>query len=185
MNEVATVQQPKSMPLKMKLAKIFAIVCFALVFSTLIAAGISDIVVFGKQILAFVLAILGGAVAFIFGIICMLFSIILIFGIYLLEEYGFWPVNWAAQVFNEIIHEGAMTSGQAFSIIIVRIVILGVCLIAMGLAIAALVLASLARKEDKQRKQRMTYSFSIITIIFGAFGLMAAAIVIVLMMLFL
>ena len=74
-----------------KAAKIIAIVIFALILTALIGAIVSDIAIFSAQIAGFIAACIMAVAAFVFGIILMVLSIVCIFGVYLLEEYGFWP----------------------------------------------------------------------------------------------
>lgn len=155
-------------------AKIIAIVVFSTVFAALLAAIISDFAIFSTQIVGFFVACLGGIAAFIFGFILMIFSIVLIFGIYLLEQDGFWPVAWAQKTFHEALADVAITQQQVDSLIAIRIVIVVVCFLILAASIVALALASVAKKREPEIKQGLTKAFSIVSIVFSSLGLLAA-----------
>ena len=102
-------------------AKIIALVIFPLVLSAAIGAVVSDIVIFASNILMFFVACLGAVAAFIIGFVLMIVSIVFIFGIYLLEEYGFWPITWTASTFTEILADAKITPEQVQILLLVRI----------------------------------------------------------------
>lgn len=158
-----------------KAAKIIAIVAFSVVMGCLVLALVTDIAIFSKQILGFVAAILGSALVFIFGCILMLFSIVLIFGIYLLEQDGFWPATWAEKTFHEALSDAALTPDQVTAIVAVRIVLLVLCVLAFAAAIVAICMKKAAKKKNPEMpKQKLTTAFSIVALIFSIFGAFAA-----------
>ena len=101
--------------------KALAIIAFCLVLFALCVAGISDIVIFAQTIFYFLAAIIIGAIVFIVGFILLLISFCLIFGFYLIESYGFWPLDWSVQAFHEIIADAAITPAQVGAFIGFRI----------------------------------------------------------------
>ena len=109
--------------------KIIAIICFILIMSALATALISDAIVVGQAILGFVLALIISVVVFFFAIICMFISIILVFGIYLLSDRGFWPLEWAKNAFDEVMRDYEVTQAQINTLITIRIVLLAICLV--------------------------------------------------------
>lgn len=165
-------------------ALIISIVCFALVFALLLVAVISDIAIFSKQLLTFAVAILGAAAAFMIGFILMVLSCMLIFGVYLIEKSGFWPLNWAKQAFSEIIKDAQITSEQIGVLVGVRIALLICCILIFVSAIVALVFASIAKRQNKnigiKIRQGSTKAFSIISLVLSVFGFFVALIVLLL-----
>ena len=182
MNEIS---KSTKLPLngKQKAAKIIAIVLFALVMSALLAAFISDAVLLAEQIFYFIIACIGSVVVFIVGFILLLISLILVFGFYLIEQQGFWPVTWAQQGFNEILAEGKLTAEQINILVIIRIVLLIACVVVFILAIVALVLAKVPKAERKQKKQKLTKACSIVGLILSILGVFAATVVMTLLLL--
>ncbi len=174
MNEVITVEQNKPTSKIAKAAKIIAIVIFALVLSALIGAVVSDVVIFSAQIAGFIAACILAVAAFVFGIILMVLSIVCIFGVYLLEEYGFWPLTWTKTAFTEVVSDLAVTSEQINILIMVRIILLAICVLVFAAAIVALCLAKKAKKENPELKQGLTKAFSIVALILSILGMFIA-----------
>ena len=143
MDEKLELEQPKPTNKLAKAAKIIAIIIFATVLSALVGAIVSDIVIFSAQIIGFIAACIVAVGAFIIGIFLMILSIICVFGVYLLEEYGFWPATWMYQAFMSVMSDLGITSEQIGILIIVRIILLVIC----GLVfVASIVAVSLAIK---------------------------------------
>lgn len=171
-----TKQEKQPLPPKAKVAKIMAIVIFSLVMSCLVIALVTDGTIFAQQIFAFIGGCLGAICAFIFGFFLMLLSIICIFGIYLLEQNGFWPLQWASEVFHNALKDAPVTSDQITAMVVTRLVILFTCIICFACSIAVLSLAKQVKKEnpDVQIKQGLTKTFGILTLIFSILGAFAA-----------
>lgn len=157
-----------------KAAKIIAIVIFALILTALIGAIVSDIAIFSAQIAGFIAACILAVAAFVFGIILMVLSIVCIFGVYLLEEYGFWPLTWTKTAFTEVMSDLTVTSEQISILIMVRIILLVICVLVFAAAIVALCLAKKAKKENPEIKQGLTKAFSIVALILSILGMFIA-----------
>ncbi len=157
-----------------KAAKIIAIVIFALILTALIGAIVSDIVIFSAQIAGFIVACIMAIAAFFIGIILMVLSIVCIFGVYLLEEYGFWPLTWMNNAFMEVMSDLGVTQEQINILITVRIILLIICILVFAASIVALTLAKKAKKENPEIKQGLTKAFSIVALILSILGLFAA-----------
>ena len=166
---------------KAKVAKIFAIVIFALVMTALVGAIVSDIAIFANQIIGFIVACLGAAVVFILGFIVMIISIILIFGVYLLDSNGFWPLTWAKNVFTQVMADHAFTSEQKGLLLIIRLALIIICLIVFVLAIVALAMSKSAKKDGYTGKRGLTIAFRVISLILSIFGLFAATVVLLIL----
>ena len=169
-------QEPIAKPQNsyIKAAKIIAIVCFALVFSLIIVAFVVDIVTFADVFFAFITGILGATVMFVIGFFLMMVSCLLIFGIYLLEEYGFWPIEWAIKAYNESMAEATITVEQILIFRIVRIVLLVLCVLIIASCIVSLILKKKAKKAGYVGKTAMITAFDIVAIIFAIFGILVA-----------
>lgn len=165
---------------KAKAAKIIAIICFSLVMAALAAALISDIIIVGQQILMFVFACLASVIVFLIAVILMVISCIFIFGIYILESEGFWPLIWTQNVFNDIMNDAKMTTEQIQAVFIVRGVLFLICLVVLVLAIIALTMSKQAKGEDTKRKQGLTRAFGIVSTVLSVLGLFATLAVMVL-----
>ena len=167
-----------------KAAKIIAIVIFSLIMAALVGAIVADIVIFGQQILAFVLACFASAMIFLVAIILMVISCIFIFGVYLLESEGFWPVAWATQVYKDVMSDAQVTLDQINAFLVVRILIVALCLAVFIASIIALSMRKQVRKEFPERTQKLTNAFSIVSLILSIFGALAGGIMIFLVRLF-
>ena len=141
-----------------KIAKIISLVIFPLVFVALLGAIIGDIAVFAMNIIYFFIACLAAVGVFIIGFFLMLISIVLIFGVYLLEEYGFWPAQWAAKGFSEVMADNKVAPGQVMVLVIIRIVLIVLCVLILASAIVALVFAKKAQKRESRKKTKKNKS---------------------------
>ena len=181
MTEVVEKKEKVELPKKAKVAKIIAIVIFSTVVACLVLALVTDIAIFSNQILAFIGGCLGAIGAFIIGIVFLFFSIVLIFGVYLLEQQGFWPLTWASNAFHSAIADAPITAGQLEALVAIRIVIIVLCTICFGCSIAVLALAKKAKKENPDIKQGLSRTFGILTLIFSILGIFAALTLILLL----
>ena len=163
--------------------KTYATVCFYLILGALAAAIISDIVILGEQILAFITALVSSAFVFMLGLILFVVSIMLLFGIFLIEQYGFWPVTWAANNFRDVMAESPVTDNQLNIMIVIRIALLGICFFVF---ISSIVLKSKMKKErlvDKTINQRPARAFSGVSLGLSLLGLFVGTGVIVILFL--
>ena len=146
--------------------KALSIISFILVMLALVTAIVTDIVIFKDAIVTFISAIIVGAATFVFMIIAMVLSIMLIFGVFLLEQNGFWPLDLAVNAFKEVLQDIVITPDQIHTFITLRIVLLIVC-------ITTLVLSSIAKHHKKGEKVPLR-GMSIVTFIFSILGIVAA-----------
>ena len=175
MDEVVEKKEKVELPKKAKVARIMAIVIFSTVMACLVLALVTDFSIFAQQIFAFIIGCIGAVAAFFIGFVFLVFSIVLIFGVYLIEQQGFFPLTWAKNAFESAIHDNPITNDQIVAMTATRIVILILCVICFGCAIAVIVLARKAKKENPELKQRLTKTFGIITLVFSILGIFAAA----------
>ena len=127
--------------------KALAIISFTVVMVTLAAAIISDIAIFMDAILMFIGGIIFSAIAFVILFVAMLVSFILIFGVYLAEQYGFWPLTLSFQFFKEILSDINITSEQISVFRGLRIAFLVICIITLIISIIARVKDPMIHEE--------------------------------------
>lgn len=151
--------------------RILSIIVFSLIISALLTALISDGILLSKQIFGFIFALVASAIVFVFAIICMLFSIILIFGVYLLESEGFWPMAWTVSAYKSIMADYALTPEQIHSALVIRIILLVICVIVFIASIVALAMLKRAKKNNKEIKRKMETTFSVLALIFSILGM--------------
>lgn len=152
------------------LAKVLTIVSFALAIASIFLAIIFDFVAFKEVVLQFVAALILPCIAFVILIIAMIASCIFIFGVYLLKEYGFWPLSLSIQFFKEIIGDIKITSSQIQLFITFRIILLVLCLIVITLAIAARTLS----KKNQEAGSRLVKVMSTVSIILAILGIIVS-----------
>ena len=161
---------------KASIAKAFAIIAFCLVMAALTGAIVCDIAVVGKAIFMFFAAVLLSAFAFIIAFVLFILSCMLIFGVYLLDTYGFWPLTFSANFFGEIMKDAVITDQARSIFIAVRILCLILCVLAFIFAIVALSNRRRAKKAGFEQKQKLSTSFGIISLLLSVFGVFASLI---------
>ena len=159
---------------KAKAAKTIAIIAFVLVVLALMSAIVSDIAIFSQQIFGFFVACIGSAAVLIIGFILFVFSCIFVFGLYLLEEHGFWPITWSSDVFHQVLEDYSIAKEQVIALISIRVMLIIACVTVFILSIISLALSKSAKKNGYTNRQGLTKAFSIISLILSVFGIFAA-----------
>ena len=154
--------------------KILAIVCFSLIMAALVTAIVSDAIIVGQSILGFVLALIIAVIAFIVGVILMIISCMLIFGIYLLDQEGFWPIAWAESAFKDVMKDYQVTQAQIDTLITIRIVLLVICIAVFITSIIVVRHVKQIKKQDKTIKRKPTEGFGKALLVLSILGVIAA-----------
>lgn len=154
-----------------KAAQVVAIIVFALILSALLFAIISDIAIFAQQIFSFLFACVAGVLVFICACILMVVSLVFVFGFYLLADRGFWPIQWASEVFKQIVAENKITQQQIMTFGIIRVVLIAICALCLILAVVALILN---KATPKLERAKVSTPFSVIGLILSILGFVAA-----------
>lgn len=152
----------------MKYQKALSIISFILMIVALLTAVITDFVLFKDAIFTFIGAIVISIIIFIFLIFAMLVSFILIFGVFLVKENGFWPLSVTLGVFKDILNDITITSEQVSSFITIRIILLIICII-------TLVMSIIAKHKVKDQTKVPLKGMSVVTFIFSILGILSAA----------
>ena len=169
-----------------KTAKILAIIAFISVFVAIPLAVVFDIIAFKDVIFHFIAAIFIPVAAFVLFFIAMLASFILIFGIYLVKEYSFWPLNLSLEFFRQIIGDIKVSAEAIQLFITFRAILIAICVTIIALAAVSKSLMGkekplLNEKGKKIKKRNGINGMSTAAIVLGSLGLIVSigAIVIV------
>ena len=148
--------------------KALAIISFSVTLTVLLAAIISDIAIFADAILTFIAGTIVAAVAFVFLIILMIMSCILVFGIIILQNHGFWPLNLTYEFYQEMLHDIKISPEQISLFQGLRIAFLIICII-------TLILASIALHKDEMINEKVPLKgMSVVALIFSILGIVTA-----------
>ena len=154
--------------------KILAIVCFSLIMAALVTAIVSDAIIVGQSILGFVLALIIAVIAFIVGVILMIISCILIFGVYLLDQEGFWPITWAERAFKDVMKDYQVTQAQIDTLITIRLVLLAICISVFIMSIIVVRHVKKIKKQDKTINRKPTSGFGKASLVLSILGIIAS-----------
>ena len=153
--------------------KILAIVCFSLIMAALVTAIVSDAIIVGQSILGFILALLVATVTFIVGVFLMVVSCMLIFGIYLLEDRGFWPVDWAKSAYNDVMKDYQITNAQIDTLTTIRTILLVICIAVFIASIIVVRHVKKIKKQDKTINRKPTSGFGTASLVLSILGIIA------------
>ena len=148
-------------------------------FAAIVLAVIFDIVAFREAILQFVASLILPVIAFVFLCIAMIASIIFIFGIYLLKEYGFWPLTLSIDFFKQLLSEIKISEQALQTFMIFRVVLLAICLCIIAVAIVSKVLSEpqeekVDEKGRKIKRKNGVAAMSSLGLVFGILGLLVS-----------
>ena len=118
-------------------SKITAGISLGLMILTILLALLFDFLAFKDAILTFVAAIVLSAAAFVLFTIFFVVSFVLIFGFYLVNEHGFWPLSLSISFFKEVIGDIVITAEQVAQFRIYRIIIIVLCCASIALSIVS------------------------------------------------
>ena len=149
--------------------KALSITSFIIVMVCLLTAIISDIAIFSNVLLTILGGIIISVIVFVFLVAAFVVSFILIFGFYLVGEYGFWPLNLSFSLFKEILNDIQITADQIATFRVFRIIFLVLCIIALILSIIAL------HKDEMIPGKVPLKGMSRVAMIFAIMGIVVAA----------
>ena len=152
-------------------AKRIAVIALIMTFSSIVLAVILDLVAFKDVVLQFIAALIMPCIAFVFLFILMLASIILIFGIYLLKQEGFWPLKLSFQFFKEIIGDIKVTPEQINTFRAFRIILLVLCVSIFVLSIVARIMSKKDKEQGQNRVVRSVKGLTTTSIVFAILGI--------------
>lgn len=151
-----------------------AVIALCLIFGVMLLAILFDFIALKDVILQFVATIIVGALAFV--ILCIFFAIsfVLIFGFFLVEEHGFWPLSLTLDLFKDMFGDIQITVEQLQLFRIFRIILLVLCVAILVLSIISKYMINKDIKEGLFKKYNSkigvantAMTFSIMGIIFS------------------
>lgn len=157
-----------------KQIKVLAAVCFILVIAALIFALVSDGIIIGKNLVGLAVAMLVSGMVFIFGLILMVVSIMLVFGIVVLQDHGFWPLDWAIRTFHEVMADYPVTTEQLQAMLAIRIVLLVICFAVIIMSSIVIKQIKTAKKEDKDVKVKPARGFAHVSRVMALLGFLVS-----------
>ena len=167
-----------------KAAKILAIVAMVSAFLAVFLAIIFDIIAFREVILQFVAALILPIIAFVVLCIAMIASFIMIFGIFLVKDYGFWPLTLSIEFFKQILADIKVSQEAIQTFAMFRFVLIGICVTIMALAIVSKVLfdgqeEQCAADGKKRKKKNGIMRMSTTAIVFSVLGLIVSSVALI------
>ena len=151
----------------MKYQKVLSIISFILVLIALLTAFITDFVLFKDAILTFIGGIIASVFIFVIMIFAMIVSIIMIFGIFLIENYGFWPLSVTLDAFRDILNDIVITQEQVSTFVAIRIILTVIC-------VSTLIMSVVAKHKVEGQKKVPLKGMSIVTFVFSILGILSA-----------
>nr|MCR5514543.1 hypothetical protein [Bacilli bacterium] len=82
-------------------SRLLSNICLISVFALIVVAVVFDLIIFSNVVLQFVAALIVPCIAFVILFVVMMASFFLVFGIFLVKQYGFWPLTLSVQLFHE------------------------------------------------------------------------------------
>lgn len=159
--------------------KTLALIAFIIIIATIFLALISYTIIFHDAITTYLSALYICMLTFMLLFIVMVISFIVVFGIPLVQKYGFWPAKLTSDVYHNIIGDISITKDQMQLFKIFSFIFALFALSTLSIAIIAFI-------KDKQEKKNgaepkvVFKPFAIIALILsilasllflGAFGL--------------
>ena len=132
--------------------KALSIVALCMVLVSIPLAVIFDFVIFKDVILQFIAALILPVIAFFVLFVAMIASFIFVFGIFLVDSYGFWPLTLAINFFKEILSDIKVTNDQIMAFRVLRVFLIIICVTIMVLSIITKILAKKAIKAGVEPK---------------------------------
>ena len=154
-----------------KYTTVLASIFFSLIIAAILTALITDGVIIGEHLIGFATALMVSAMTFIFGIILMVLSVMFIFGIIVLQNNGFWPMEWARTTFKEVMKDYPVSQSQIQTLLIIRVVLLVICLIVLIMSIIVSAQVGKARKENPEVKVKPARGFAIASRVLSIIGI--------------
>lgn len=146
--------------------KVLALVSFCTVFGLIFVSIITDLVIFKDFILTFIGGMIITGVVFIILFIGFVLSILLVFGVGIVKDSGFWPLSISISIFKEILGDVYMSDDQIRTFIILRIAIIIMLISMFILAIVANTMHKRRIKENDPNIRKIK-PFTVVAIIYS------------------
>lgn len=146
--------------------KVLALVSFCTVFGLIFVSIITDLVIFKDFILTFIGGMIITGVVFIILFIGFVLSILLVFGVGIVKDSGFWPLSISISIFKEILGDVYMSDDQIRTFIVLRIAIIIMLISMFILAIVANIMHKRRIKENDPNIRKIK-PFTVVAIVYS------------------
>ena len=146
--------------------KVLALVSFCTVFGLILVSVITDLVIFKDFILTFIGGMIITGVVFIILFIGFVLSILLVFGVGIVKDSGFWPLSISISLSKEILDDVYMSEDQIRTFIILRIAIIIMLISMFILAIVANIMHKRRIKENDPNIRKIK-PFTVVAIVYS------------------
>lgn len=146
--------------------KVLALVSFCTVFGLILVSVITDLVIFKDFILNFIGGMIITGFFFIIFFIGFVLSILLVFGVGIVNDEGFWPLSLSISIFKNILGDAYMSDGQIRTFIILRIAIIIMLISMFILAIVANIMHKRRIKENDPNIRKIK-PFTVVAIVYS------------------
>lgn len=174
-NDVNSAKVSKSYDVKVtRPYEIIALIAFIMCFISLALALIFDVASFSQVILKLLAAIIVPIILFFLLFILFLASFVLIFGFFLVKEYGFWPLTLSIQIFKEIIGEIVFKPNDIDKFVNMRIILIVLCSLILISAIVSKILHNVDVKKLNIKPNFKSKKLSTAAIVLSTIGLITS-----------
>ena len=174
-NNVNSAKVSKSYDVKVtRPYEIIALIAFIMCFISLALALIFDVAAFSQVILKLLAAIIVPIILFFLLFILFLASFVLIFGFFLVKEYGFWPLTLSIQIFKEIIGEIVFKPNDIDKFVNMRIILIILYSLILISAIVSKILHNVDVKKLNIKLNLKSKKLSTAAIVLSTIGLMTS-----------
>ena len=146
--------------------KVLALVSFCTVFGLILVSVITDLVIFKDFILTFIGGMIITGVVFIILFIGFVLSILLVFGVGIVKDSGFWPLSISISLSKEILDDVYMSEDQIRTFIVLRIAIIIMLISMFILAIVANIMHKRRIKENDPNIRKIK-PFTVVAIVYS------------------
>ena len=162
------------------LPRTLAIIGLTVILVTIPLALVLDFVAMHDTILQFIGGLFASVVVTILLLGAFIVSIVLIFGIVILKNHGFWPLKASLSVFKQIL--GSITvEEQAIQLFMIfRIIVIVICVAVLIIAIIARVKVKKENVELKTKEMNSAISLSKAAIVLSIIGLVLSSVMMLL-----
>lgn len=146
--------------------KVLALVSFCSVFGLIFVSIITDLVIFKDFILNFIGGMIITGFFFIIFFIGFVLSILLVFGVGIVKDSGFWPLSISISLSKEILDDVYMSEDQIRTFIVLRIAIIIMLISMFILAIVANIMHKRRIKENDPNIRKIK-PFTVVAIVYS------------------
>ena len=159
--------------------KTLAIIALVIVLVAIPLALLLDFVAMHEAILQFIGGLFVSVILTVVFFMAFLVSIILIFGIIILQNQGFWPIKLSLQVFKEIMGSITVEAAAIQMFRIFRMIIIAICIAVLIIAIIAKGKVKAENLETKTKEMNEAISISKAAIVLSIIGLVLSVIAVI------